>query len=310
MNEKLEKFIEKIKRPRVWFATVWLLCTIVIIAFTIVSLVLPILPEFASYALYGVSAVALAYAVYIVVKAVPHTRAWVIQTLNKWQFTKTVLENYGFRTTVFAICTFAISVGYALWEGAIAIVSRSVWFGALAGYYLVLALNRGLLLNSKRGIVLKAKRQEVVDHTANRIKIFRSTGISLLALTLALSSAVFYIVKTGRGFSYPGLTIYASAAYAFYKIGMSIYNFVKAKKYEDLSVWAIRNINLADALVSILALQTALLAQFAQGQDVRIYNLLTGASVIAVIIFVGLYMIIKANYMLKKHEEDKRNARR
>ena len=304
MKEYFKNLLLKLKTPKVWFALLWVALSLVVICVTLISLAVDFLPEIVEYVFYGVSAVGLAYSTYIVIIIIPHIKDWVIELLCKTQFTKNVLEDYGFRTTVFAVMTFTISVGYAIMEGVIAITSSSVWFGALAGYYIMLALSRGLLLNSKR-LIRKRVHGEKHEYAINMIKTFRATGVSLLVLTVALSGAVFYMVRDKNNFSYPGFTIFASAAYAFYKIIMSVYNFIKAKKHEDLTVWAIRNINLSDALVSILALQTAMFEQFAVGQNVDAYNIATATAVCAVIIAVGIYMIIKANKMLKKYKKEK-----
>ena len=304
MKEYFKNLLLKLKTPKVWFAFLWVALSLAIICVTLASLAVDFLPEIVEYVFYGVSAVGLTYSTYIVIIIIPHIKGWAIALLNKTQFTKNVLEDYGFRTTVFAVMTFTISVGYAIMEGVIAITSRSVWFGALAGYYIMLALSRGVLLNSKR-LIRKRVHGKNHEYAIKMIKTFRATGVSLLVLTVALSGAVFYMVRDKNNFSYPGFTIFASAAYAFYKIIMSVYNFVKAKKYEDLTVWAIRNVNLSDALVSILALQTAMFEQFAVGQNVDVYNIATATAVCAVIIAVGIYMIAKANKTLKKYEKEK-----
>jgi hypothetical protein len=68
-------------------------------------------------------------------------------------------------------------------------------------------------------------------------------------------------------------------------------------------VRAIRHINLADALVSILALQTAMFKEFAIGQNVGVYNAVTGGVVCALTLALGTFMIVtaeKRSRILKK----------
>lgn len=303
MNGKIKLLLEKIKKPKPLFAGLFVTVSVIIIAVTLVSLAFPDFPEIVAYALYAVSAICLTYTVYITVLVVPKIKAWTVRILRKTEFTSNVLDDYGFRTTVFAVVTFIISVGYALMEGVIAITTASLWFGALAFYYFILALIRGFLLNAKR----RAKKHIGKEHEYPIIitKIFRATGISLIILTLAFSVEVFHVGINGQTFKYAGLTIFASAAYAFYKIIHSTVNFAKARKFEDLTIGAIRNVNLADALVSILALQTALLNAYSTG-DTGIYNLLTGSVFCALIIFVGVIMIIKANKLLTRYKNERR----
>ena len=106
-------------------------------------------------------------------------------------------------------------------------------------------------------------------------------------------------------FTYIGWTIFAYAAYAFYKITMSIISFIRAHKQTDLTVRAIRNINLVDSLVSILALQTALLTMFSEGEiNISLFNTLTGMVVSFASIGIGIYMIISANKKMKEIQKE------
>ena len=220
-----------------------------------------------------------------------------IEVLKSWKFTRTVLENYGFRTLVFALCSFAINVAYAFMQGYIALKNLSIWYGALATYYVVLTVIKGSLLSCKRKARKKEKTGE--DFSIGETRTFGRTGLGLLLITSALSSTIFSMVKNASAFSYPGFTIYATAAYAFYKISMAIYNFIKVRKFDDLTLQAIRNVNLVDALVSILALQTALLDEFGTTDYNWIFNLITGIVILVMVIAIGLAMFIRSRIILK-----------
>ena len=78
----------------------------------------------------------------------------------------------------------------------------------------------------------------------------------------------------------------------------------------DLTVQAIRNVNLADAAVSILALQTALLGTFgSEGLNVSLFNTLTGIAVSLLSIGIGVQMIAYANTKLKEIRGEKRDGK-
>ena len=109
-----------------------------------------------------------------------------------------------------------------------------------------------------------------------------------------------------KGFEYGDYMIYVSALYAFIKISMSIYNFVKAQKQNDLIIESARNINLIDGAVSILALQTAMLYTFSDGaMDISLANTLTGSAVSICAYSVAIYMIVRA--IKNRKEEDNNN---
>ena len=135
--------------------------------------------------------------------------------------------------------------------------------------------------------------------------MYRNSGVITLLLNIALSAAIAQMIFSGEHFSYMGWTVFAYAAYAFYKITASIISFIKAHKQTDLTVRAIRNINLVDALVSILALQTALLTMFSEGEvNISLFNTLTGIAVSFSSVAIGIYMIVSANKKIKEIQKE------
>ena len=153
----------------------------------------------------------------------------------------------------------------------------------------------GVLLYHKNKIGKTTKNDERI-----KVNIYRNSGIVTLILNVALSVSIGQMIFSNAHFNYVGLTVFAFALYAFIKITASIIAFVKAHKQDDLTIRAIRNINLIDALVSILALQTALLVTFGTGDiNVSLFNTLTGSVVSISSIAIGIYMIVSANKKMK-----------
>ena len=63
-----------------------------------------------------------------------------------------MLEQYGFRTIIFAFCTLIFNVAYVLLHVVLAIVYGSFWYGSLAWYY-------GLLVFLRSGIVFYHRKK-------------------------------------------------------------------------------------------------------------------------------------------------------
>ena len=85
----------------------------------------------------------------------------------------------------------------------------------------------------------------------------------------------------------------------------SSFHIFRARHHHDLTVRAVRNVNLMDSLVSVLALQTALLQVFNDGvTPSATYNMITGFFVMAVSMAVGITMIIVAYKHKKRLIED------
>ncbi|MBR2322804.1 MAG: hypothetical protein IKA54_04335 [Clostridia bacterium] len=253
-----------------------------------------------SYALFGVAGVSLTYSVYLLIPLFPKIKTGIISWLEKREFTRLLLRNFGFRTVIFSIGSFLMSLLFSGFNAYMGIKNRSIWYGALATFYIALALLRGgVLLYHKR------KRANEQNDEYNKIKVYKNSGIITLILNVALSSAIAQMIFNSEHFTYMGLTIFAYAAYAFYKITMSIIALIKAHKQEDLTVRAVREINLVDALVSILALQTALLTTFSEGNtNISLFNTLTGIVVSALSISIGIHMIVSANKKMKKLQKE------
>ena len=258
-----------------------------------------------AYILFGVAGISLAYSVYLIIPLFPKMKSGFIMWMEKHEFTHLLLRNFGFRTVIFAIGSFLMSLLFSGFNAYMGIANRSIWYGALAAFYIALAFLRGGVLVYHK----KAKGKKIQNDEYIKAKAYRNSGIIMLILNVALSSAIAQMIFSDAHFTYMGWTIFAYAAYAFYKITMSIIGLIKAHKQEDLTVRAIRNINLVDALVSILALQTALLTMFSQGEvNISIFNTLTGIVVSLLSVGIGIYMIISANKKIKEiQKENKTN---
>jgi len=299
---KENKFLKWLKRPHGLF----LIPIYILAIYFIVSAILfttakegYVVLEILSYVFYALSAIFLAYSVYTVVLFIPIWKKKIVEILQKREFTEKILAHYGFRTVIFSIFSFALSILFAIYNGVIALYSKTLWYGALAAYYILLVTLRwGVLgyLNKKR----KGKIEYSEIEKRNReIKIYRTSGIILIILPICLSFAILEMVAADRAFERLGLTIYFAATYAFYKIITACYNFFKARKGDDLIVQTARNINLADAFVSILALQTSMFHSFAAGQNYGFANAITGAVVCALTVALGIIMLVGGQKRLK-----------
>lgn len=221
---------------------------------------------------------------------------------DRYALADRIYGDYHYRTVLFTTVSFLINVIYAVSNGIFGWFQRSAWLGTLAAYYLVLSVMRfGLvrygwkILNRKPDRTLKLRE----------IRIYRNIGILMLMNTIVLDGTVFLLVHSEDGKSYPGTLVFAVAAYTFYKIIMSVMHMVKAKRLKSPLLVAVRNIGYADALVSMLSLQTAMLVSFRDGTlDPRRLNGISGAAVCVIVSFVGIYMIYSAERQKKNVDAD------
>ncbi len=303
----MSKILNFLKAPPLYARIISYVSTILFTSLTVVLLVSELNSEFwevLRYFSYALAAISLSYTVYLLIVHIPKARRNAVEFLNGFAFTKKLLSSYGFRTVIFSIGSFVFSVAFGIFNGYLGIAHLSIWYGALAAYYIFLALMRGgILVHHSNNFLSNGERENI---PLKKAKTYLNCGLILLILNVVLSSAIAQIIFSDEYFSYASWTIYAFAFYAFFKIITSIINLIKSQDQEDLTVKAIRNLNLTDACVSILALQTALLNVFSTGEvDVSFANTLTGIAVSATALTIAVLMTIRGLKEIKLIKSEK-----
>ena len=130
-----------------------------------------------------------------------------------------------------------------------------------------------------------------------------AAGILLLALNFALTGVILLTIAQDTARRYSEVVVISIATYTFYKIIMAVVNMVKVRKMQSLVLITIRNIGVADALVSMLTLQATMLASFQGkgGLDANRMNAITGMVVCVLILALGVSMI---RYAFKNQKDN------
>jgi hypothetical protein len=179
------------------------------------------------------------------------------------------------------------------------IMYQSVWLIAFGIYYLLLAVMRGSLVHYVRSAAAKGK--QMGEDLKGEFRCYRMCGIVLLFLNQALACIVIYIVHKNQGMTYPGLLIYAMALYAFYAVITAVINVIRFRRQGSPVHSAAKVISLTAALVSMLSLETAMLAQFG-GDDLEFRKIMTsisGGAVCTFVLAMAIYMLVRSTRYLK-----------
>lgn len=206
------------------------------------------------------------------------------------QYVSKVASDYRLRTMVLSVPGAMSNVLFALFNGVLGIVYHSAWFGSLAAYYILLSVMRVGTVKEERAI----SEMSAKERLPREIKVYRTNSILLVFMAIVLAGMVVLLEVSQGGKEYPGFTIYVAAMYAFYKIIMSSIHVIKIGKHGSPLLSIIKRIGYVDACVSILTLQTAMFASFANGQEAftKLMNGLTGSGVCAIVLFVGIQGIV------------------
>ncbi|MBR3742886.1 MAG: hypothetical protein IKN04_20930 [Clostridia bacterium] len=199
-----------------------------------------------------------------------------------------LLKDYEQRAKYSLYLSLGVNLIYALVKLIAGVSYGSVWLIGLGIYYAVLAVMRfSLLLSLNR---LDSRRA------------YLRTAWSLFVLTLAMGGIFAQMVVENRAYSYPGLLIYVMAVWAFFKIISAVNNLIKRRRDENKVLAAARCVSFAAALMSILALQTAMIQQFGgERRFAQTMNGLGGVAVTALLIALSVYMMIRCRKEKNAH---------
>lgn len=185
---------------------------------------------------------------------------------------------------------------YAVFQLVLGLWHHSVWFYSMAGYYLLLAGMRLMLVKYTHSHV-PGEQQEA------EWRKYRLCGVLLMLITLALAIFIAYFVLRIREFEHHEITTISMATYTFASLTMAIIGVIRYKRYGSPAFSAAKSISLVSAVVSVLTLENAMLTAFGQQNEETFRQMMLGLTGVAVVIAVqsiAIYMIVNANVNLKR----------
>lgn len=279
--EKQKKILHKLL-----FLPLWLIALLVPTAggLLLYAFLAPDAPAALVYGAYFLSA----YALTVFCICLPR----LVRTLRRIKTENRYISRYfadpRLRVKVSLYGTLAINTAYAALQLGMGAYHGSVWFYALSGYYLLLALMRFFLLKETR-------KDRIGQDLFHEYLHYRLCGAILMLMNLFLSAMVFFMAWQGRGFRHHPITTIAMAAFTFTAFTLAIVNLVKYRKYRSPVLSAAKAISMVSAIVSMLTLESAMLSAFG-GQDQQqfkhIMTSATGFVVCAAVLAIASYMII------------------
>ena len=180
------------------------------------------------------------------------------------------------KTLKLALLSLLFNAVFSVFHIVFGITTYSWWLFTTGLYYALLSL--------VRFVVLRTKKQN------DFATIF--SGVMLMVLVLPLVGMVILAVVRDRGFVLHEIVMIAMATFSFTKITLAIINLVKSQKSLSAKLFALRNISLSEACVSLFALQRSMLVSF-EGMteiEIQIMNVATGTAVCVIVFILGLHL--------------------
>lgn len=208
-----------------------------------------------------------------------------------------------YRTEVLLYPGLAVNLLYAAIQLFLGIFYCSVWAGALAVYYALLAVMRANLL--------KSMRQD--GSTASQWRQYRRCGNILLSMTPIFASILILVVHKEGGARYPGVLIVVMAVYAVCAAVSAVSNTVRFRQYHQPAMSAAKMIRLIAALMSLLSLSTALVARLGDGGSAVLRQGIIGTAsggVCVVVLTMAICMVAHSSrYTGRRNSEIRGNTK-
>ena len=296
--------VEKLNAPPRWVLALVYTSTLILFGISTLAMTMGEGTHLVAFIIYTLTILGLLYSIYTIVHFIYVIRGKALNAAGRYAFTRNLRDNYDFRTLFFSAFSLVGNVWYSLFLLKLAFRAGTLWYWALAIYYILLTTTRGGVLMWNK----KAERKygsESKQTQISRLRGYRYCGVMLLVLTAILAGAIVQMVVKGERFPSSSVTIYAFTLVATYRIATAVYHFIRVKYSNDFTVRAVQNVNFSTAFVAVLTLQTAILDTFVKGGRVDVWNGITGALVCLSILALGVYMIVYAEIKLRKIEVEK-----
>lgn len=248
------------------------------------------------YLLYALAALSLGYSVYTLVIYIPKWKRKIEKRVKSHKFAADVLEKYGLRTRVFSYLSFFVSVAFTCMNAVSAVRYKSVWYCCFFIYYLSLTLFRcaTVLIDSH---CKKVCGDDVDEYERRGWRLNFASGVFLLVLDLAACATVTQMILSGSPAQRGEIMVIANAAYTFYKMTMAIFNMFKAGKFGDPVVRSLRNLNFADACISVVSLTVLMIATFGENGEMIYLKAISGFFACVAILITA---VLTLNFSVKR----------
>ena len=162
---------------------------------------------------------------------------------------------------------------------ALGLTQPSAWFTTIGVYELALGVARLVVLLSDGRCALRT--------------MDRFAGTMLMVFALPLLGVVILSAVRDRGTVFHEILMISIALYTFVKITIAVVNICKMRSQPSAILRPLRNLSLADALVSVGTLQRSMLVSFEgmESGEIRIFNIATGTAVCLAVFALGFLLV-------------------
>ena len=226
--------------------------------------------KFGSESIYSIISYALSfYALTVLCIKIPSIIKVIRKFKSENKYYLKYKEDVNLRINISLYASLVLNISYSVFQLCLGLYHNSFWFYSMAVYYILLSLVRFYLVNY-------TKQYKPGDKVLLEYKKYNFCGWIMLLMNTAVTVIIFFIIHFDRTFYHHQITTIGLAAYTFLTFSLSIYNFVKYRKYNSPVYSAAKTINLICACVSMMTLTTTMLTTFGSNNVLVFKKVLLG----------------------------------
>lgn len=163
-----------------------------------------------------------------------------------------LVNDFTKRTYVEVSMSILFGLILSIYNLIIGITQDSIWNKSIFGYYVFMAFTRAFLLYGEYLSIYKNKEEL-------RHKFYVFSFIFVLLVNISMIAPTVILIQDKRVYSAGLIPAIAMAAYATYSIVVSLLNFSKTSKTQNIIIKQMRMIGIQEAVMAIIILQNTLI---------------------------------------------------
>ncbi|MBQ2810003.1 MAG: hypothetical protein IJF11_03830 [Clostridia bacterium] len=219
--------------------------------------------------------------------------------IYKNSFATKYVYDYEYRSSVVMQIGFLGNTVYALFTLFLGLISKSAWFTSIGVFYAIFGFLKFALL-LKQNHILKCENTR--ERKAISFRVWRFFGISMLIITIPTTVMVVQMIYHNKNYYYGDIITFGYFIYTSIYFIAAVVKVFQAKMRKNPIFTAYSNMSFCGALMSILALQTAMVTGLGIEDSMRrIVNSITGGIVLTTFYIVSIVVIVSTTKVLRKN---------
>lgn len=298
--EILRKILFRISHIGLWLTVGCILLSVVLVFVTVTFNV--------SFGLHVFTVLFVIFTVINILVPLPDHVYKVKEIIYKNQFATRYIYDYEYRQNIVMQIGFLGNTVYALFNLFLGLVSHSIWSVSIGTFYVIFGFLKLALLVKQRHVL---KCESMRERRAISLRVWRFFGLSMLVITAPLTVMVTEMIYSNRSHYYGSIITFGHFVYTSVYVVAAIVKVFQARARKNPIFSAYSNMSFCGALMSVLALQTAIITELGLSDSMRrILNSVTGGIVITAFYVISVVVIISTTRKLNMGYPEFRTYRR